>query len=328
MMYKGYDFFPHDSRWNILRWRGLFVGISLALVVVTAGLLAGRGLNYGVDFRGGTLFEVQSGTTALDIGALRNKLNQLNLGDVQVQAVGTQGNEALVRIGQQTDEKTQAAASAQVRATLGEGITIRRSETVGPTVSAELWYSGTLAVVLALVGVAIYVWFRFEWQFAVAGIAALAHDVFVTVGVFSLMWYEFDLATMAALLTLAGYSMNDTVVTFDRVRENLRKYKRKPLEEVLNDSVNETLSRTIMTAGSTFLAVTALWLFGTEAIQGFAFAMLFGVIIGTYSSVFVAAPLILWLGLNRESFGGAKGPAASTVSTGATQAASKAKSKA
>ena len=263
MMYKGYDFFPHDSRWNILRWRGLFVGISLALVVLTAGLLATRGLNYGVDFRGGTLFEVQSGATALDIGALRVKLNQLNLGDVQVQGVGTQGNEALVRIGQQPDEKAQAAAAAQVRAALGDSIVIRRSETVGPTVSAELWYSGTLAVVLALVGVAIYVWFRFEWQFAVAGIVALAHDVFVTAGVFSLMWYEFDLATMAALLTLAGYSMNDTVVTFDRVRENLRKYKRKPLEEVLNDSVNETLSRTIMTAGSTFLAVTSLWLFGT-----------------------------------------------------------------
>jgi preprotein translocase SecF subunit len=313
MLYKGYDFFPHDKKWNILGWRNLFVGLSVAMMLLSVGLLVFRGLNYGVDFKGGTLFEVQAKSGSVDIAALRTRLNGLGLGDVQVQSAGIKGDEALVRIGLQSNEKAQAEAASKVRAALGEGLTVRRSETVGPTVSSELFWTGSIAVLLSLLGIMVYVWFRFEWQFAVAGIAALFHDVLITVGIFSLKWDEFDLATVAALLTLAGYSINDTVVTFDRVRENMRKYKRMPMEELLNNSVNETLSRTIMTAGSTFLAVLALWLFGTEAIQGFAFAMLFGVVIGTYSSVFVAAPIVLWLGLDREAFGGKDktGPAVS-----------------
>jgi preprotein translocase subunit SecF len=327
MLYKGYDFFPHHKKWNILGWRNLCVGASVAFMMLSVVMLGTRGLNYGVDFKGGTLFEIQAASGQLDIAGIRNKLNHLNIGDVQVQGVGVQGTEALVRVGQQANEKVQLEAAAKVRAALGDGVNFRRTETVGPTVSSELFWTGTTAVVLSLFGILVYVWFRFEWQFAVAGIAALFHDVLVTAGMFSILWYEFDLATVAALLTLAGYSINDTVVTFDRVRENLRKYKRTPLEDLLNNSVNETLSRTIMTAGSTFLAVLALWLFGTEAIQGFAFAMLFGVIIGTYSSIYVAAPLILWLGVSRESFSGARDPAAASVSAGAGARAPKSGSK-
>ena len=318
MLFKGFDFFPYGRRWDIIGKRLLLVGVSVALIVLSTVLLATQGLNYGVDFKGGTLIEVQSASGTLDIGPLRVKLNQLGLGDVQVQGVG-QGNEALIRIGQQPDEKAQIEAGAKVKTALGEGMNIRRTEVVGPTVSAELKWTGIQAVAFALFGILVYVWFRFEWQFAVAGIAALFHDVFVTTGMFALLWYEFDLGTVAALLTLAGYSINDTVVIFDRIRENLRKYKRMSLEELLNLSINETLSRTIMTSSVTAVSVLALWIFGTEAIHGFAFAMLFGIVIGTYSSVFVAAPLLLWLGVKREGWSGASDAAAATVRTGAAK---------
>lgn len=305
MKFKGFDFFPHNTRWKIISWRYVFIGISWALALAAAGMLYARGLNYGVDFKGGTLIEVQSASGSLDIGNVRDRLNKLGLGDVQVQGVG-KGNEALIRIGQQPDEKAQAAASAKVKAALGEGVNIRRTETVGPTVSAELKRTGIYAVIAALTGILIYVWFRFEWQFAVAGIVALVHDVFITTGMFSLLWYEFDLATVAALLTLAGYSINDTVVVFDRIRENMRKYKKMDFEQLLDLSINETLSRTVLTSSVTAVAVLALYLFGTEAIHGFSFAMLFGIVIGTYSSIFVAAPLLLYFGVTRDTVQSAK----------------------
>jgi preprotein translocase subunit SecF len=300
MFFKGYDFFPHNTRWKIISWRYVFVGLSWALALAATVLLFTRGLNYGVDFKGGTLIEVQANSGGLDIGTLREKLNKLGLGDVQVQGIG-KGNEALIRIGQQGDDKAQAAAGARVKAALGDGVTIRRQEVVGPTVSAELKATGIKAVIAAILGVLIYVWFRFEWQFAVAGVIALVHDVFITTGMFSLLWYEFDLATVAALLTLAGYSINDTVVVFDRIRENLRKYKKMDFEQLLDLSINETLSRTVLTSSVTAVSVLALYLFGTEAIHGFSFAMLFGILIGTYSSIFVAAPLLLWFGVNRNA---------------------------
>jgi preprotein translocase subunit SecF len=303
MFFKGIDFFPHNTRWKIISWRYVFVGLSWALALGAALLLWQRGLNYGVDFKGGTLIEVQANTGGLDIGPLRDKLNKLGLGDVQVQGIG-KGNEALIRIGQQGDEKDQTAAGAKVKAALGDGVTIRRQEVVGPTVSSELKATGIKAVIAAILGVFVYVWFRFEWQFAVAGVIAIIHDVFITTGMFSLLWYEFDLATVAALLTLAGYSINDTVVVFDRIRENMRKYKKMDFEQLLDLSINETLSRTIMTSSVTAVSVLALYLFGTEAIHGFSFAMLFGIFIGTYSSIFVAAPLLLWFGVNRDTVQG------------------------
>ena len=266
-------------------------------------MLYGRGLNYGVDFKGGTLIEVQTTGGALDVGPLREKLNKLGLGDVQVQSIG-KGDGALIRLGLLPDEKTQTAATAKLKESLGEGIKVVRQEIVGPTVSSELKRSGIYAVIAALSGILLYVWFRFEWQFAVAGIVALVHDVFITAGMFSLLWYEFDLATVAALLTLAGYSINDTVVVFDRIRENMRKYKKMDFEQLLDLSINETLSRTVLTSSVTAVAVLALYLFGTEAIHGFSFAMLFGIVIGTYSSIFVAAPLLLYFGVNRDTVKG------------------------
>ena len=304
-LFKGVDFFPHDTRWKIIERRYIFIGLSWALAVLSAVLLMTRGLNYGVDFKGGSLIEVQAKSGGIDIGELRVRLDKLGIGDVQVQAVGT-GNEALIRVAQQVptkdlnEEKVQAAANEKVKGALGENIDVRRIEVVGPTVSAELKRTGVVAVVASMFGILLYVWFRFEWQFAVAAILALSHDVFITVGMFSLLWYEFDLSVVAAILTLAGYSINDTVVVFDRIRENLRRYKRMPLIELLNLSINETLSRTVLTSVTTALAVLALYIFGTAVIHGFSFAMLFGIVIGTYSSIFVAAPFLLLFGVKRD----------------------------
>src|SRR5215468_2439136 len=281
-LFKGVDFFPHDTRWKIIERRYIFIGLSWVLAVLSAVLLLTRGLNYGVDFKGGSLIEVQAKSGAIDIGELRVRLDKLGIGDVQVQAVGT-GNEALIRVAQQVptkdlnEEKVQAAANEKVKGALGENIDVRRIEVVGPTVSAELKRTGVVAVIASMFGILLYVWFRFEWQFAVAAILALSHDVFITVGMFSLLWYEFDLSVVAAILTLAGYSINDTVVVFDRIRENLRRYKRMPLIELLNLSINETLSRTVLTSVTTALAVLALYIFGTAVIHGFSFPMLFGV---------------------------------------------------
>lgn len=321
--FKGVDFFPHDTRWKIIERRYIFVGLSWALTVVAAILLLTRGLNYGVDFKGGSLIEIQSKTGPIDIGALRIKLDKLGVGEVQVQAVG-QGSEALIRVAQQeptaelSEEKVQAVANDKVKAALGNSIEVRRTEVVGPTVSHELKRSGLIALVCSMLGIMLYVWFRFEWQFGVAAILALSHDVFITVGMFSLLWYEFDLSVVAAVLTLAGYSINDTVVVFDRIRENLRRYKRMPLIELLNLSINETLSRTVLTHVTTFLAMMPFVLVGGEAIFGFALAMVWGIVIGAYSSIYVAAPLQLILGVKRD------GGMASTPARAKTQARARA----
>jgi preprotein translocase subunit SecF len=304
-MFKGVDFFPHGTKWDIVGRRYWFVGLSWVLALLSLAFMMTKGLNYGVDFKGGALVEVQAKAgQPLDIAVLRDKLNKLGLGDVQVQGVGKDGRDALIRVAEQTDEKAQAAANDKVKAALGDGLTIRRTEVVGPAVSAELKRTSYLAVIVAMLGIFAYVWFRFEWQFAVAAIIALVHDVFITTGMFSLLWIEFDLTVVAALLTLAGYSINDTVVVFDRIRENLRKYKKMPIPELMNLAINETLSRTVMTSSVTFLSVLALYLFGTEVIHGFSFAMCFGIIIGTYSSIFVAASLLIWLGVKREGWTG------------------------
>ncbi len=304
-MFKGIDFFPHGTKWDIVGKRRWFIGLSIALAIISAVLLMTRGLNYGVDFKGGSLIEIQSKVGDLDIGQLRDKLGKLGLGDIQVQAVGT-GNEALIRIAQQADEKAQKIANEKVVATLGDGVTMRRTEVVGPIVSAELKRTSIIAVIVSMLGIFAYVWFRFDVQFAVAAIVALIHDVFITAGMFSLLWIEFDLSVVAALLTLAGYSINDTVVIFDRIRENLRKFKKMPLPELLNLAINETLSRTVLTSTVTFLAVLALYLFGTEVIHGFSFAMLFGIIIGSYSTIFVAASLLIAVGVKRDVWAGEK----------------------
>jgi preprotein translocase subunit SecF len=299
-MFKGVDFFPHDTKIPVMQLRRYCVTISWVAAMIAVALIFTKGLNFGIDFKGGALFEIQSQTGPVNIASLRSKLGALNLGDVQIQGLD-KPTEALIRVEQQEGgEKVQQEAADKVQKALGSDIKIRRAEVVGPAVSGELKQAGIIAVSLAIVGILLYIWFRFEWQFGVAAILALVHDILITIGVFSLLGFEFGLTEVAALLTLAGYSINDTVVVFDRIRENLRRYKKMPLIELLNLSINETLSRTVLTASTTFLAVLALYVFGTEVIRGFSFAMLFGILIGTWSSIFVASPFLLWIGVKRD----------------------------
>ena len=301
MRFKGVDFFPHGMRLPIVANRRYFIGVSWALALLSLALMFTKGLNFGVDFKGGSMIEVRSKTGPVDLGGLRDIAGRTGLGGVQVQGFSNP-TDALIRI-ERVDgpDEAQQAATKKLTDALGDKFEIRNVEVVGATVSGELKTAGFWAVIASLVGILIYVWFRFEWQFAVAAILALVHDVFITMGMFSLLGLEFDLSVVAALLTLAGYSVNDTVVVFDRIRENLRKYKKMSMWDLIDLSINETLSRTILTAGTVFLAVLALYIFGTEVIHGFSFAMLFGVLIGTWSSIFVAAPLLMFFGLRRDS---------------------------
>ena len=304
--FKGFDFFPHDLRLPFMKYRDLAVGLSVVAMALSLGLFFVRGLNYGVDFKGGTMLEVQSKTGPADITAMRDKLHKLGLGGVQIQQFGAP-TDVLIRIEQQPggDGEQQVALKKAVDA-LGPGFTQRRVEVVGPAVSGELRRTSFIAVLASLLAIVAYVWFRFEWQFAVGAIVALIHDVLLTVGVFSLFQFEFDLSIIAALLTILGYSVNDTVVVSDRIRENLRKFKRMDLNQLLDLSINETLSRTILTACTAIVVLLALYIFGGEVIRNFNFAMLFGIVVGTYSSIFIAAPILGYLGLRRDTIVGDK----------------------
>ncbi len=316
-MFKGVDFWPHDTHFPVMQARKICVMITSGMFLAAVVLLSVHGLNFGIDFKGGSLFEIQAKPQAngtpgvLDIGELRSKLGGLGLGDVQIQQLD-QNSDALIRVEQQTVkdgqdvEQAQQAAAAKVQQALGDEIEIRRTEVVGSAVSSELKWAGVMAVSFAMLGILLYIWFRFEWQFAAAAVIATVHDITITLGVFSLLNLDFGLSEVAALLTLAGYSINDTVVVFDRIRENLRRYKKMALEQLMNLSINETMSRTVLTSGTTLIAVLAVYVFGTEVIKGFAFAMLFGIIIGTWSSIFVASPFLLWIGVKRDWSGIAK----------------------
>jgi preprotein translocase subunit SecF/SecD/SecF fusion protein len=307
--FKGFDFFPHDTRLPFMRYKGPCFVLSIVGMVLSLALFGVRGLNYGVDFKGGSMIEVQSNSGPADVSALRDKLGKLGLGSVQIQAFG-KPEDVLIRVEQQPGgEAEQQAALKKVTDTLAGQYTPRRVEVVGPAVSSELRITGFIAVASGLLAIVAYVWFRFEWQFALGAIVALTHDVLLTVGIFSLLQLEFDLSTVAALLTILGYSVNDTVVVSDRIRENLRKYKRMELDELLNLSINETLSRTILTGITAVVVLISLYIFGGEVIRNFNFAMLFGVLVGTYSSIFIAAPLLGYLGVKREWVGTAPKPA-------------------
>ena len=301
MLFKGVDFWPHDKILPIMDVRRYFIIASAIAFALAIGLLATNGLNFGIDFKGGSLFEVRSKTGAIDVASLREKLNALKLGDVQIQGLD-KPEEALIRVEQVKEggEKAQEQQAAKVQQALGDDIQIRRSEVVGPAVSNELKQAGLIAVTCAILGILLYIWFRFEWQFSIAAVLALVHDIIITLGVFSFLGIGFGLTEVAALLTLAGYSINDTVVVFDRIRENLRRFKKMPLVELMNRSINETLSRTVVTSVTTLLAVLAIWVFGTSVIKGFAFALMFGILIGTWSSIFVASPFLLWIGVKRD----------------------------
>ncbi len=300
-VFKGIDFFPHDLRLPFMKFKGPALLASIIAMLLALMLCMTKGLNYGVDFKGGSLVELQAKSGKAEVGALREKLNGLDLGNVQIQEFGNP-SDVLVRLEEQPGGETaqQVAVKKVSEATEAE-YTQRRVEVVGPAVSSELRMTGFIAVAAGILAIVCYVWFRFEWQFAVGAVVALTHDVLVTAGIFSLFQIEFDLSTVAALLTILGYSVNDTVVVSDRIRENLRKFKKMELNELLNLSINETLSRTILTGMTAIAVLLALYIFGGEVIRNFTFAMLFGVIIGTYSSIFIAAPLLGYLGLKRDT---------------------------
>jgi preprotein translocase subunit SecF len=268
--------------------------LSIVMVVGSIALVATRGLNFGIDFRGGIVMEVKDPHRAVDLEAMRAKLNALGLGDVALQTFGAP-DDVLIRLQRQAGEVAQDQAVEKVRGALGPNYDYRSTQSVGPKVGGELIHAGELATLLAIFAIAAYIWFRFEWQFGVGAVISLLHDVISALGLFALLQLEFDLATLAAILTVAGYSINDKVVVYDRVRENLRKYKTMDMGELIDLSLNETLSRTILTSGATALAVLALLLFGGAVIRGFSAAMLWGIVVGTYSSLFVAAPLLLYV---------------------------------
>lgn len=301
---RGIKFVPDNLSLQFIPKRLYFFAFSVLLILAALGITATQGLNFGIDFKGGILIEVRTNGAA-DISAMRQKLSNLGLGEINLQAFGTP-EDVLIRVQAQEGEtpelreKNQQAAVDAVHAALGSDVEYRRTEVVGPKVSSELMSDGLWAVGLAMLAIMIYIWFRFEWQFGLGALVALIHDVIITIGIFSLMQFEFNLSTVAAVLTIAGYSINDTVVVYDRVREKLRKFKTTPLPDVFNLAINKTLSRTLMTSVTTLLALFALYFLGGAVIQDFAFAMICGIVIGTYSSICLAVPFLLYLNIKRR----------------------------
>ncbi len=298
-MFSGIHVIPHDTKINFLRFHKVTFLISVIMVVGSILLIAFKGLEFGVDFAGGILMEVKTEGPA-DLASMREQLSELGLGEVALQEFGA-ADTVLIRLQSQGDaEGAQIAAIQKVKDSLGPTVQFRRSEYVGPKVGDELIRDATIATVLALFGIMAYVWFRYEWQFAVNCIVALFHDCITTVGLFALLGIQFDLNVVAAVLTIAGFSVNDTVVIYDRIREELRRYKKMPMRELINLSINRTLTRTIMTSGLAFLAVLALLLFGGPALRGFSLAMTWGIVIGTYSTICVATPMLVYMNLRRR----------------------------
>jgi preprotein translocase subunit SecF len=290
--------FPKRPNFDFMGKRWIGFGISIALTLLSLGLVATKGLNLGIDFTGGILMEVHT-ENAAPLAPLRQSLGQLGYGEVSLQNVGDEKT-LLIRI-QVGNDDTQSAVVATVKNLLAQqipgAIDYRKIEFVGPTVGEELVTNGVLAVLLSFAAIMVYVWFRFEWQYGLGAVLALLHDAIMIVGFFAVTRFEFGLTAIAAILTIVGYSINDTVVIYDRIRENLRRFKKMPVFELLNLSTNETLSRTILTASTTLLAALALALFGGSVIEGFAWAMVFGVIVGTYSSIYISAPTLIYLNI-------------------------------
>ena len=286
---------------NFNKFYKLFNLISLSLVVASVLLLFFKGLNFGVDFKGGTLIELRSNDKSINVTSLRQSFNNMNLGDFNVKKFGNE-NDFLIKI-----EKKDTSANAiefikkDLISSLGGSFNFRRVENVGPKVSSELLKSGIIAIALSLAAMLFYIWIRFEWQFSLGAILALFHDVIITLGLFSLFSLEINLSIVAAVLTIVGYSMNDTVVIYDRVRENLRKFSDIKIYELTNISINETLSRTIITSATTLLALVSIYLFGGEILKGFSLAMIMGVIFGTYSSIYIANPILVKLRVSQKT---------------------------
>ncbi len=289
---------PDDTKFDFMRFRRISFPMSALLSILAITLYFTHGLNFGIDFVGGTLMEVQSKAGPADIAKMRQTLNGLNLGEVQLQQFGAP-TDVLIRLSQQPGgDAAQQAAVAKVRGALGNEVDYRRVEVVGPRVSTELLAYGTIGLGLAIMAILVYLWFRFEWQFALGAMIANVHDLVLTIGFMSITQVDFDLTSIAALLTILGYSLNDTVVIYDRIREMLRRYKKMPMADLLNISVNSTLSRSVITHVTVSLALLALLLFGGRAIHSFTATMMFGVVlVGTYTSVFIAAPILIYLGV-------------------------------
>lgn len=273
--------------------------LSMLMVLGAVFLLFSKGLNFGIDFTGGLLMEVKT-TSAMQVEDVRGKLGNLSAGKPIIQEFGA--DTFMIKIpGQEADTATQKAMSTEVQNALGKDVEFRRVEYVGPQVGKELIVTGIKAFAYSMIGILLYIWMRYEWQFGVASLATLVHDVFATLLFFILTGMEFDLSTVAAVLLVAGYSVNDTVIVFDRIREMLRKYRKKPLTEVINLAINETLSRTMITSSTTLVVMIVLAAFGGAVIQGFIYAMIVGILIGTFSSIYVSAPLLLYMGVRREA---------------------------
>jgi preprotein translocase subunit SecF len=297
---------PDDTRFDFMRFRRISFPVSALLSIAAIALFFFHGLNFGIDFVGGTLMEVQTKAGPADLAKMRSTIGGLKLGDFQLQEFGAP-NDVLIRISEQPGgDEAQQAAVQKVREALGDEVDYRRVEVVGPSVSTELLAYGTIGLVMAIGAILIYLWFRFEWQFALGAMIANVHDLVLTVGFMSLTHIDFDLTSIAALLTILGYSLNDTVVIYDRIREMLRRYKRMPMPELLNVSINATLSRSIVTHLTVAISLLALLLFGGQAIHSFTATMMFGVVlVGTYTSVFIASPILIYLGVGSSRMGGA-----------------------
>jgi preprotein translocase subunit SecF len=300
---------PDNTRFDFMRFRRISFPISAMLSIAAILLYFFHGLNFGIDFVGGTLIEVQTKAGPADLAKLRSTIGSLQLGDFSLQQFGAP-NDVVIRIPEQPGgDQAQQAAVQKVRGALGDAVTYRRVEVVGPSVSTELLSYGTVGLVAAIMCILVYLWFRFEWQFALGAMIANVHDIVLTVGFMSLTRVDFDLTSIAALLTILGYSLNDTVVIYDRIREMLRRYKRMPMPDLLNASVNATLSRSIVTHLTVSLSLLALLVFGGQAIRSFTATMMFGVVlVGTYTSVFIASPILIYLGVGVGRMGAAEEP--------------------
>ena len=282
------------------RYYNHFNIVSITLVVISLFFLVFKGLNFGIDFKGGTLIELRSSDSKINVSSLRDNLNQINLGDVSVKNFGNE-KDFLIKFENSNNKNVIEEIKKSLDKSFGNNFSFRRVENVGPKVSAELLKSGVIAISVALVLMLIYIWIRFEWQFSLGAILALFHDVIVTLGLFSLLELEINLSIIAAILTIVGYSMNDTVVIFDRVRENLRKYSDIKIYELTNISINETLSRTLITSITTLLALLSIFFFGGEILKGFSLAMIFGVVFGTYSSIYIANTILVRLRVSQKT---------------------------
>ena len=295
------NIFPRNTDYKFMRLRKIAIFFSISLFIISFISIFIQGLNFGIDFTGGVLIELRSKNEIINLTDLRGNLNKLNIGEVQLQTIGSD-NDIAIRVQKDSGDDKQLDSIKKIKNALSNiEIEFRRTEYVGPKVGKELIRAGLIAILFSLLGILAYIWLRFEWHFALGAIIALIHDVFLTIGFFSIFQFEFNLATVAAVLTIAGYSINDTVVIYDRIRETSRKYKKVIFEEIINLSLNSTLSRTLMTSLTTLLALLALFIFGGNVISSFVIALIWGVIIGTYSSLYVASPILLILNADKRN---------------------------